>query len=261
MRKQLFVMGAAAMTLSACGNHNQQANYPPPAQQTTYATVQQCQSDPGNPHPELCQQSFMREQASIPRYSSYDQCSSIYGPSDCTNYGGSFGPMMAGFMLGSMYNGSFYAPPPMYVGPGGYLYSGGRSLGYYPTRTYYGGHYIYAAPHTVIINRDSSGRFAPAPVTASSTTRRGIFGGNQARAGLMATRKITTSTTTSDSIVSASPTGGKTSSTTTSTNYSSSTSRGLFGGGAGRSSGFSSGTSYHSSSFGGGGFHSGGGFS
>jgi hypothetical protein len=209
----------AALTVAACGpspQQQQQAAYQAgvqagqqqstqyqqaaaPTQQQAYNSVQECQSDPNNPNPNLCAQSFTQAQAALPHYYSASACGALY--SDCHDYGGWFGPAFAGFMLGSYLNGGYH-PYPLYLGAGGYLYGNGYSLGYRPVRSYYGGYYHYGSPaHTVVVihSTPSSAYRSAVPSSAYHTVvrapapaiQRGGFGNTQAQAGFTQSRPTT----------------------------------------------------------------------
>lgn len=205
-----------AMAVAACGpsaQQQQQAAYQAgvqagqqqpaqyqqaaaPTQQQAYNSIQECQSDPANPNPNLCAQSFTQAQAALPHYYSASACSALY--SDCHDYGGWFGPAFAGFMLGSYLNGGYH-PYPLYLGAGGYIYGNGYSLGYRPVRSYYGGYYHYGSPaHTVVVihSTPSSAYRSAVPSSAYNTVvrapapaiQRGGFGNTQAQAGMTGAR-------------------------------------------------------------------------
>jgi uncharacterized protein YgiB involved in biofilm formation len=194
----------ASLALAGCGNNQQaqqqqQAEYAQqqqPMPQRPYTSIQECMNDRANPQPQLCQQSFTQSQDNLPHYGSYSTCEQS-GYSDCTDHGGWFGPALAGFVLGSMMNGSYHQPYPVYMGGGGYLYSPYGSLGYHPTRSYYGGSYHYSVPTTVVVHSyvpSAQYRYA-APATAVSamtpTVRRGGFGATQAKASFQTARPAT----------------------------------------------------------------------
>ena len=238
----LLACTAAVAAMAGCSPAPQpQAQYaaappPQPVSAHPYSSIAECQSDANNPNPQLCQASFNASVAALPHYSGLTACEMQYGAGACQNHGDFWGPALAGFMLGSMMNGSYHYYPPMYVNHG-YVWSNGRSMGYAPTRVYVHGAYVYGTPRATVVHV-----YAP----AAPTVTRGGFGGNQA-VNSVNTARPAANVATHTVVATTRPSYTST--------VSSSTSRGGFGGGSG-------GGGFHSS--GGGGFHSsggGGGFS
>jgi uncharacterized protein YgiB involved in biofilm formation len=168
MRKSFTIASLAALvslTLVACGDQQ-------PAQQAqaaVYSSVADCQSQ--SPDPGLCQAAFAASQANLPRISSKAECEAQFGYGNCEtrrdNGQDVFGPMMAGFIVGSMIdNNNNRRYDPVYRDRDGDYFSGGRSMGYRADTYQDHGRTVYRAPRSVTYSNDNASTpvASPAPV-------------------------------------------------------------------------------------------------
>lgn len=108
----LTMMAASALTLSACGD-----DLPPPSDQTSFSTVQECTS--AGFLPEACEEQFAQAKKAYleeaPKFNSLAACQEEYGEAACQPYsqvagnnnsGGSgfFVPALTGFLIANALN-------------------------------------------------------------------------------------------------------------------------------------------------------------
>jgi uncharacterized protein YgiB involved in biofilm formation len=149
MKSSWLLAGVAALSLlTACGGDK------PKTYTSDQAGIDECVSD-GNTR-DVCTDaiSHAKEDADkvAPHYSAMDQCIADYGADRCISHGDYWGPVLTGFMLGTLVNGSHSYGYPVYINRTGGMYTN------------------YDVVHHTVI-RDYSWRRPPAPIMSYTPSR------------------------------------------------------------------------------------------
>jgi len=137
------LMATVGFSASACGGPAPTAAAPEPA--LAYTTLDECRAADVIPDTE-CERAqaaaWSEAEQSSPRYATRAECEGQWGPEQCRPLGGGsfFGPLAAGFIVGSLLNGGYRYGGPLYRDRyGGYsngFGGGGLYRDYRTGRTY-----------------------------------------------------------------------------------------------------------------------------
>lgn len=146
----------------------------PAPDQAIYATYEQCLIDnPADTCARALAEARRQQTLTAPHYAALNQCEVLYGASHCvSDGGGSFYPMMMGFMLGQMSSSGVNHPVyyPVYYNTGGAVYTGRTVVTRVPPSVVRGG---FGGSSVVHVTPDAHSGIALRPATSYSSYRSG----------------------------------------------------------------------------------------